>query len=218
MFLGLRVRAQTELLELAETGEVAKSRLQNLLGLLRSRRVSRSTWLAISELCYRYGIRGRAAQILRSIHYNHQLTVRVLGFDGEADAIDRRFRYWRLSYLLASKEEYVPRSIPPAKDAPAGNDVSPGAPVHSDVDAIDLAGRIDAAVKRLAQLDARIASGQAVLPIDVWTTLIHAIHVFRPVTGRKSSSYHAIEQVKPDLMEVVVALACHYGRYSAEAG
>ena len=211
MLLGLRVRAQTELLEFAETGEVAKSRLQNLLGLLRSRRVSRSTWLAISELCFRYDIRDRAAQILRSIHYNHQLTVRDLGFDGEADAIDRRFRYWRLSYLLASKEEDVPRSIPPAKDAPAGNNVSPGASVHSDVDAIDLAGRIDAAVKRLAQLDARIASGQAVLPIDVWTTLIHAIHVFRPVTGRKSSSYRAIEQVKPDLMEVVVALACLYG-------
>ena len=125
----------------------------------------------------------------------------------------------RLSYLLASKEEDVPRSIPPAKDAPAGNNVSPGAPVHSDVDAIDLAGRIDAAVKRLAQLDARIASGQAVLPIDVWTTLIHAIHVFRPVTGRKSSSYRAIEQVKPDLLEVVVALACPlWWRYSAEAG
>ena len=83
--------------------------------------------------------------------------------------------------------------------------------MHSDVDAIDLAGRIDAAVRRLAQLDARIASGQAVLPSEVWTTLIHAIHVFRPVTGRKSSSYRAIEQVKPDLMEVLVALACHYG-------
>ena len=134
-----------------------------------------------------------------------------MGFDGEADAIDRRFRYWRLSYFLASKEQDVPRSIPPAKETPAGNDVSPGAPLHSDVDAIDLAGRIDAAVRRLAQLDARIASGQAVLPSEVWTTLIHAIHVFRPVTGRKSSSYHAIEQVKPDLMEVLVALACHYG-------
>ena len=173
--------------------------------------MSRATWLAISELCYRYDKKVRAAQILRSIPYNHQLTVRDLGFDGEADAIDRRFRYWRLSYLLVSKAEDVPRPIPPAKDAPAGNNVSPSAPVHSDVDAIDLAGRIDAAVRRLAQLDSRISSGQTVLPIDVWTTLIHAIHVFRPVTGRKSSSYRAIEQVKPELMEVVVALACHYG-------
>ena len=212
ILLSLRVRANTKLLELAETGEVAKCRLQKLLALLRRRSVPVSTWLSISELCYRYDIRDRAAQILRGIPYNQQLTVRDLGFDGETDAIDRRFRYWKMKYLLASKDEDVPRSIPPAQDTPAGNDVSPGAPVHSDVDAIDLAGRIDAAVRRLAQLDARISDGQAVLPSVVWTTLIHAIHVFRPVTGRKSSSYRAIEQVKPDLMEVVVALGCHYGR------
>ncbi|MDE0294246.1 MAG: ATP-binding protein [Bryobacterales bacterium] len=211
ILLGLRVRAQTELLELAKTGEGAEYRLQKLSDLLQGQRVPVSTLLAISELCYRYDNKVLAAQILRSVHYNHQLTVRDLSFGGEVDAIERRFRYWRLNFLLASKEEDVPESIPPVKDTPAGNDVAPGAPVHSDVDSIDLTGRIDAAVRRLAQLDARIASGQTVLPFEVRAALTQAIHVFQPVAGWKSSIYRQTEGAKHELMKVVVALACQCG-------
>ena len=211
MLLDLRIGVQIQLLELAETGEVVESRLQSLFALLQGRRVPRSTWLDVSELCYRYGIRERAAQILHGIPYNHQLTVGDLGYDGEANAIERRFRHWRLSHLLASKKDDVPRSVPPAKDVPAGSYATPGAAVHNDIDAIELAARIDVTVRKLAQKDAAITSGRVVLPSDLWTTLIQALHVFGRVKRWRSSSYRAIERAKPELMEIVVALACNYG-------
>lgn len=211
ILLTLRIELKIELLDLAETGEVVESRLQNLFALLEGQRVSSSTWLDVSELCYRYGTRNRAAQILHRIPYNHQLTVCDLGYDGEADAINRRFRYWRLSYLLASKEEDVPKSVPPAKDTPAGSYASPGAAVHSDIDAIELAAKIDIIVRRLAQKDAAITSGGLILSSDVWTTLIQALHVFGRAKGRRSSSYRAIERTKSDLMQIAIDLACNYG-------
>ena len=211
ILLTLRIELQIELLELAETGEIVESRLQSLFDLLQGQRVSSSTWLDVSELCYRYGIRDRAAQILHRVPYNHQLTVGDLGYSGEADAINRRFRYWRLNYLLASKDDDVPRSVPPAKDAPAGNHASPGAAVHSDVDAIELAARIDVTVRNLARKDAAITSSRVVLPSDVWTTLIQALHVFERVKGRKSSSYRAMERAKSELVEIVIGLACNFG-------
>lgn len=209
--LTLRIELRIKLLELTDNGEDVQTGLETLFALLQDQRVSGSTWLDLSELCYQCGEKDQAARILQALSYNFQLTVGNLGYNGEVDAIDLRFRYWSLAYLLASDEDDVPRSVPPAKDAPAGSHASPSAPVQSDVDAIELAARIDVSVRKLARINAAITSGRGALPSDVWTTLVQSLHVYERAEGRRSGSYRAMERTKSELMEIVVAVAVRYG-------
>ena len=154
---------------------------------------------------------GQAAGLLDRTHYGAALTVKALGYDAEPSAIDRHLRYWRLRYLLASSDDEVPESVPPAKDTPAGNKIVPDAPVHRDIDAIELAARIDAAVRTLARLDAAAFSGHAVPLSDAWATLVPLLDVFRPTARRSSSSRHGITQKKSELMAIIVNVVRSYG-------
>ena len=209
--IDLRVRSQTALLELTTTAEVAKPRLSQLLSTLSGVPLFHQTMLNCAEILVRHGMVGQAAGLLNRTHYGAALTVKALGHDAEPSAIDRHFRYWRLRYLLASSDDEVPESVPPAKDTPAGNKIVPDAPVHRDVDAIELAARIDAAVRTLARLDAAAFSGHAVPLSDAWATLVPLLDVFRPTARRSSSSRHGITQKKSELMAVIVNVVRSYG-------
>ena len=71
----------------------------------------------------------------------------------ESATLDLRFRYWRLRYRLALNDDEVLESDPPGIATPAGDDIRPGAPVHSDSEAIGLVARVDAAILSLGKLD-----------------------------------------------------------------
>ena len=209
--IDLRVRSQTGLIGLATTAEVAKSRLSQLLSTLSGVPLFHPTMLDGAEIFARHGMAGHAAGLLDRTQYGDALTVKALGHNAEHNIIDRHFRYWRLRYLLASSDEEVPESVPPAKDTPAGNKIVPDAPVHRDVDAIELAARIDAAVRTLARLDAAAFSGRAVPLNDAWTTLVPLLDLFSPTARRSSSSHHGITQKKPELMAIIVNVVRNCG-------
>ena len=212
MAIGLQVRSHAALLGRATTAEVAEIRLDKLLSTLRDAPLFPSTVLEAAELLARYGMTDPAVKLLDRVPYGKALTVDVLGYGGEPDALDRRFRYWRLRYLLALSDDDVPESIPPATDTPAGDDLARDAPVHSDLDAIELAERIDAAVRALGQLDAANTSGQSMPPSDVWAALVPLLDVFRPSASRSSATLGGIAQKKLALMRIIVAVALRCGQ------
>ncbi len=210
--IDLRVRSHAALLGGATTAEVAQIRLGQLSSTLRGVPLFASTLLEAAQLLARYGMTDPAVKLLDRVPYGKALTVDMLGYGGEPDALDRRFRYWRLRYLLALSDDDVPESIPPATDTPAGNDLAPNAPVHSNLDAIELAARIDAAVRTLGQLDAAHASGQSMPESDVWATLVPLLDVFRPSASRSSATLGGIAQKKLALMRIIVAVALRCGQ------
>ena len=208
----LRVRAQAALLEVASTAEVAQVRVEHLSSAVRGVPLFPSTILDVAELLATHGALDRSSRLLDRTPYNQSLTVDDLGHGGEVDAIDRRFRYWRLRYFLASSDGDVPRAIPPDANTPAGNRISPQAAIHSDLEAIELAARIDSAARTLAKLDAKTLSGRPVPLSEAWATLVGMLDVHPPPSSRGGPSFGKVTEGRPQLMRIVVAVARSYGR------
>ena len=166
-----------------------------------------ATMLYAAELLARYGMIEPAAGLLDHTSYEKALTVSALSYDGEEQALDRHFRYWRLRHILTPSDEDVAPSIPPADATRQAARAHQTAPLHDDTDAIDLAARIDAAVRTLARLDARLVSGNAVPIDDAWAALVPLLYVFRPSTKRGSATFGGIAQQRPELMHLIVSVA-----------
>ena len=171
-----------------------------------------STVLGIAERLVSHNLPDQATTLLDRTSCDESLTVQDLGYDGEADAIEQRFRYWRLRFLLASDDADVPAPIPPQAHTPAGNSLSSEAAVHRDADAIQLATRIDAAARALARLDARTLAGCPAPLSEAWATLAPLLDIFpsRPEGG--SENLRGINaQRKRELMGIAVTVAGRHG-------
>jgi hypothetical protein len=211
----LRVRVYSALLRSATSAEIAQELLEQLLALLRDVPLFATTMLDAAEVAARYDRWEASQALIEDSPFARALTVRELSHDGDPQAIDRRFRYWRLRHLLArraSESDDVPASVQPSDDTPAGDDVVADAAVHGDTDAIQLAGRIEAAVRTLARLDAATRSGDAFWGNDAWAAIVPLLDVFRPTTrGRSSATLGGIAQQRPRLMRLLVSVVLTYG-------
>ena len=124
----LRVQVRVALLEGASTAEEAKVHLDCLLSIANDAPMFPSAILDIAERLVFHNLPEQAAALLDRMSYDELLTVQDLGYDGAVDAIEQRFRYWRLRFLLASDDDDVPAPIPPESHTPAGNAISPRRP------------------------------------------------------------------------------------------
>ena len=106
----LRIQAQIALLEIAPTAEEAEVHLGHLLLIAQSAPLFPSTLLAVAERLVSHNLHDHATALLARTSYDESLTVQDLGYNGEGDAIEQRFRYWRLRFLLASDEAESVRS------------------------------------------------------------------------------------------------------------
>ena len=208
----LQVQVHTALLEAVATAEEAERHLERLLLVLSGAPLFPETMLDAAELLATHGVLDQASALLNRTPYHQSLTVDDFGHSGEVDAIDRHFRYWRLRHLLASNDDDVPSSVPPDASTPAGNRISPDAPIHRDREAIELADRIDSAARTLAKLDAKTLSGRSVSPNDAWGMLIPLFDVFPPPGNLDSASYWRTGRRKSELMGILIAVARNYGR------
>ena len=208
----LRIQIQIALLTIVSTAEQAKIHLDRLRSMAHGAPLFLSTILGVAERLVFHNLPAQATTLLARTSYDESLNVQNLGYDGEADAIEQRFRYWRLRFLLASDDAAVPAPIPPEANTPAGNALSPVAAVHRDADAIQLATRIDAAARSLSKLDARTTSGCPAPLSEAWATLAQLLDVFpsRPEGG--SANLRGINaQRKRELMGIIVTVAGRHG-------
>ncbi len=174
----LRVRSRAAMLSLATTVETVERHLDHLLSMFDDLPLYPSTMLDAAKILARHGRADQAEEILSQCPYNRVLTVSELSSYNESAALGLRFRYWRLRYGLALKDDEVPESDPPVIATPAGDDIRPGAPVHSDSEAIGLVARVDAAILSLGQLDAAVASGRSPSTADARTGLFRLLDLF----------------------------------------
>ena len=208
--IDLRVRSHAALIGLAQTAEFAKLRVEALLSTLQGVGLFASTALDAAELLASHGVLDEAARLLDRSEHGKALTANVLSNVGEEGVLDSRFRYWGIRYRLASSENDVPEVIPPRPDTPAGDGVARGAAVHSDVAAIELAARIDAAIRTLGRLDAAITAGRAVPESETWATLVRLLDLFQTPANRGSSTLHMIMRQKSHLMQIIVGVVLNY--------
>ena len=157
--IDLWVRARATLLQSLDDAAERVTSLNELDSTLRGKPIQAATALDLAELLACDGLVDEATELLDRTPYHEALTAsRLSDTRAQGDILDQSFRYWRLRFQLAGEPGVVPEPIPPAEDTPYGNDVRPDAPAHQDVLAIELAGRIDSAVRELARLDAAAAS------------------------------------------------------------
>lgn len=213
----LRVRTQRTLARLRTATGGQPSASTRLIATIDGAPMFTSSILSAAETLAEQDRIDVATELLRRVPFHRALTVTSLSHNGEPDAIDTHFRYWRLRHVIANKigdDSFVAATTPPASATPAGDDVVPDAPVHTDVDAIELATRIDAAVLTLARIDAATTAGDPLLPHETWSALLSLLGVFRAAARpRSSATLGGIAQQKPRLMHVVVSVAT---RHSAE--
>ena len=209
--IDLRICLRAAILSLVTTVEAEEYHLNRLIQTLGGPRCYASSMLAAAEILVRHGMADQAREMLRESPYRTALTVSALTAHGESAALDRRFRYWRLRYALAPNDDEVPDSVPPAITTPAGDDIAPSATMHRDIDAIILAARVDAAIRKLGQLDAAVASGRAPSTADVRAELVRLLDLIQLPASRSSGSLRAVRDQKPELMRIIAAVARRHG-------
>ena len=208
----LRIQVQIALLEIAPTAEQAEVHLGHLLSIAQRPPLFPSTLLAVAERLVSHNLLDHATTLLARTSYDESLTVQDLGYNGEGAAIEQRFRYWRLRFLLASDEADVPAPVPPRAHTPAGNSLSPDAAVHRDADAIQLAARIDAAARTLAKLDARTLSDCPAPLSEAWAPLVPLLDDFLSSRDGGSSTLRGIADKKIELVGIVATVAGRHSR------
>ena len=212
----LRVHTHLALIELGKTDEVKERRVTKLLSMLVGVPLFVSTILEAAESLADHGFGENAALLLDGTPYGNALTVRTLNEPRDTKLIERHFRYWRVRYLLASGDAEVPKSIQPATETPGGNNVPPHAAIHGDVEAIELAAKIDEAVRTLGSVDAALALEQSVPRGEIWAALVPLLDIFSAPARRSSSSFSLIASQKPRLIRIIASVARRCGRETTE--
>lgn len=170
-----------------------------------------STLLDAAELLADSGLFEPAESLLARTEQASALTAADLGFDRRDHATVDKYRYWRLRYRLATSDERVPESIPPAPETPAGNRISQDAPIHRDTEKIRFAERIDGLVRSLARIDAGTIKGER-KPLDyIWPVMLDAVEVVPASRSRKSVSRSGEPLRAPGILRTVADLAIGYG-------
>ena len=209
--MDLRVRASAAQLRMDDDAAAIETRLSELESSLLGAPLHAATGLEFTELLARYGRADRATEFLDRIPYGQALTASELSDTQPGDTLDERFRYWRLRFLLAADPVDVPESVPPAEETPYGNDVRRDAPAHHDVAAIELARRIDSAVRELARLDAATIGGGGQDTTSVWNAIVPLLDIFPKSSIRDNSSASMIGFQKPGLMQITIDVASRQG-------
>lgn len=201
----LRVRVLQALIESTVSAERAATLLDVLEDLLGASPIYHGTMLDAAELFVRYERMAVAEHFLKRLPYDRALVAASFGSMRNEDPISDRHRFLRAYQLVQQRGGGpVPPTRLPDSDHPAGDGIDPGAPVHRDADSIELAGRIENAVSRLAELEAAVIDD---LPNpDAWITLLPLLDMFRP-TGRSSSTYGGIRGHRTQVLQMVVRVA-----------
>ena len=207
----LRVRANAGLVGQTADAKVAEARLDRIVSFLRGVRLFASTMLDVAELLARYERADEATELLDNTPYDEALTASSLSDVWAESVLERDFRYWRLRFLLAGDAGEVPDSVPPAEATPAGNDIQPSATSHHDLEAIQLASRIDAAMRDLAKLDAAASFGRGVSRDAAWGVLAPMFHIFPSPGTKYNATVNLIRRRKPEVMGTVVDVAALCG-------
>ena len=207
----LKVRTRTALLQSLGDPAERVARLNELDLTLRERPILASTALCFAEFLAHDGLVDRAARWIDRIPYDQALTASRLSDPQAGDILDQTFRYWRLRFQLAEEPGGVPQPTPPAEDLPFGSDVRSDAPAHRDLVAIELATRIDSAVRDLAQLDAAAIARKGASTSKVWSVIAPLLDLFPPPSIRFNASVSMIGYQKPELMKIALGVASRYG-------
>lgn len=207
----LRIQLRSAILSLATTDEAVAHNVGHLLSMLNELPRQASTTLDAVEVLIRHGTGDRARELLQASPYRRALTVSELGPLRGFAALDSRFRYWRLCYRLARNDDEVPAPVPPALATPAGNDISSSSSVHGDVAAIELVTRVDAAIRKLGQLDAAVASGRAPFTAEERAELVRLLDLFELPVSRVTGSLSSVRDQKPELIRIIAAVALRHG-------
>ena len=209
--VNLRICSRAAMVRLATTAEAVEGHLDSLLSTVSDLPVQASTVLDTAEILARHGRADQAREMLSRCPYNRALTVSEISSFNESTALGLRFQYWRLCYVLASNDDKVPESVPPSIKTPAGDDIAPNAPLHSNVNAISLTARLDDAIRKLGQLDAAVTSGRSPSAEDARADLAGLLNLFDLSTSQCGATLSAIRHQKPELMRIIVAVALRLG-------
>lgn len=170
-----------------------------------------STLLNAAELLADSGLSEPAESLLARTEHTSALTAADLGFDRRDRATVDKYRYWRLRYRLATSDDLVPESTSPAPETPAGDRISPDAPIHRDIESIRFAERMDALLRSLARIDAATIKGERKPVNHIWPVMLEALEVVPASRSRGSVSRSGYPLRAPGLLRTVADLAIGYG-------
>ena len=211
LVMDLSFRTRAALLQAVDDAAERVSSLTKLVSTLRAKPIQVETALDLAELLACDGLVDEATELLDRTSYHEALTASRLSDPRAQVILSQSFRYWRLRFRLAGDLDAVPKSRPSAEDTPYGNDVRPDVPAHQNALAIELAGRIDSAVRELARLDAAAAAGAIQSTADAWSVIEPLLDLFPPTSVRANASVSLIGDHKPDLMQIAVGVAARSG-------
>ena len=207
----LQVQVHAALLGCALTAESAKLYTDSLLLVVNGDEpLFPSTRLDAAYLFVTQDNYDRASCLLDHTPYDQLLTVDDFSYDRKVDPVGRRFRYWRLRYFLAETDDDVPSPIPPDSSTPAGNRITPEAPIHKELEAIELSARIDSAIRELAKLDAKINSGCPIPQNEAWNKLIPLLDIYPTSENRYNVGLSGILRSRPKLLDILVTVASNH--------
>ena len=206
----LHVRSRSTLISFTDTAEDKQRYLEILSSSIRGTPLFRKTLLNLSELFAENGCTDESRCFLSGVDYDRALMYSDFGYRGDSDLINRRFRYWRLRYLLATSEDPAPAPVPPNPETPAGDDIDSSAPVHSDAEVLETVAQIDSSIHALARIKAAAESGRPITAGEVWTEMVPTIY-----TARRSiygnSSLLGIVRKNSELMLLAADIAINFG-------
>jgi hypothetical protein len=207
----LRFQIRSYFMDLAGGTPETEQHLDSIEALFIDTPAYQSTLLDAAELFTSFGCDSVAAMLVQRLPDHPALTASSLSYGGERGAVDNAFRYWCLRHLLADITGAPAELTPLAETTSAGDDVSPSAARHRDTDAIELAARIDRAVRVLARLDAALLSESPPTAADAWSEMVPVLDVFRPAGPHSSATLGGIRQQKAPLMRVIASVAARFG-------
>ena len=209
--IDLRVRLLIVLVERAAAADLINSHLRALLLTLSDGPRFVSTILDASEVLARYGIRDESDRLMGELPYRNAISVDALSYGGQRNAISCHFRYWRLRHLLAPSAEEVPDSVPQVTDLAEGTEVDRRQPERADIEAMELAARVDSAVRQLGRFDAATISGQPVTEHAIWTAISAMLSIFPSRYTQRTAAVIQISQRKSELFTIMSIVARNYG-------
>ena len=199
------------MLELATTTEAAKCHLDELLLTIGQEPRDPSKLLYTAEILARHGKVGRAREMLGRSAYSRPLTVSDLHIYGGSSEVGLRFRYWRLRYLLATNNFENSETAPSEVAALSGGDIGLISSFHSDLEAIDLVVRVDAAIRMLGQLDAAIDSAMEPSAVFIWTELIRLLDMFQQLVSLNSTNPKGLSSEGNELVRLLTTVVRRCG-------
>ena len=209
--LDLRILSQAALIELANTAEAVECHLDELLSTIGHELRRPSTILYIAEILVRHRRNHRAREMLDQSPYSKPLTVSDLHTYGGSSEVGLRFQFWRLRYLLATNDFEIPETAPCEVEVLSGVDIGLISSFHSDLEAIDLVVRVDAAIRMLGQLDAAIDTSTEPPSTLIWTELIRLLDMFQQLVGLKSTDIKVLSSEGNELVRLLTTVVRRFG-------